>query len=348
MRAKRRVADAARGLQAETRTRCERTASGEGRPRKHSAGDLVVLIVEDDDKFAVSLLELAREIGFKGVVAAEAGAALNMVKDLAPDAITLDLRLPDMDGWAVLDVLKPRSGNAAHPVSIISVEERMQKYLHMERWGGAEVRRERRAHGCPCEDASDELSTISRTLLVAADGDAEPSINSSKLWAETACRSAKCTPASRLSHRCARIQVDCLVVGHGLRDMSPTDLVKEVARFPTASKLPIVMYGADESRNGERDKIKKLAEAMVLKDAQTLDALLAETTLFLHQAVSDLPRDKRHQVLAIMHGSIPDLAGKKALIVDDDIRNIFALTGALEQHGWRFSTRKTERTGSRR
>jgi CheY-like chemotaxis protein len=72
---------------------------------------------------------------------------------------------------------------------------------------------------------------------------------------------------------------------------------------------------------------------LVLKGAKTLEAVLAETTLFLHQAVNDLPQDKRHQILAVMHGSAADLAGKKALIVDDDIRNIFALTGALEQHG---------------
>jgi CheY-like chemotaxis protein len=127
--------------------------------------------------------------------------------------------------------------------------------------------------------------------------------------------------------------IDCLVVGQALRDMSAADLVKEIALFRTSSRLPIVMYRADDAGGGERDDIRKLAEGLVLRSARTVEAVLAETTLFLHQAVSDLPPEKRLQLLTVLRGSAPGLEGKKALIVDDDIRNIFALAGALEQHG---------------
>jgi CheY-like chemotaxis protein len=171
-----------------------------------------------------------------------------------------------------------------------------------------------------------------KTLLVAAGDDEERSSITEALSGEGVriieLKSGKQAVAALLEH-----QVDCVVIGQTLGDMSGADLLKEIARTQTVAKLPIVMYGTDDASGDEGDGIKKLADILVLKGAKTLEAVLAETTLFLHQAVNDLPQDKRHQVLAVMHGGAPDLAGKKALIVDDDIRNIFALTGALEQHG---------------
>jgi CheY-like chemotaxis protein len=294
--------------------------------------DLVVLIVEDDDKFASTLLDLARESGFKAVVAAEASAALNMVKDLAPDAITLDLKLPDLEGWAVLDVLKHDPETRHIPVSIISVEERMQKYLHMGALGVVQKPAGKEALMAALARTRRIIEHDIRTLLVAASDDAERASIVEALGTENV-RVVEAPTGKRALASLRGDQVDCLVVGQALRDMSAADLVKEVARSQTASTLPIVIFRADDSSLGERETIRKLAEAMVLKSAQTLEALLAETTLFLHQAVNDLPADKRHQLVAIMRGRGLDLAGKKALIVDDDIRNIFALTGALEQHG---------------
>jgi signal transduction histidine kinase/HAMP domain-containing protein/DNA-binding response OmpR family regulator len=295
-------------------------------------GDLVVLIVEDDDKFAATLMELARESGFKAVVAAEAGAALNLVKELAPDAITLDLKLPDMEGWAVLDILKHDPETRHIPVSVISVEERMQKYLHMGALGVVRKPAGREALMEALERTRRMVEHEIKTLLVAAGDDEERSSITEALSGEGVriieLKSGKQAVAALLEH-----QVDCVVIGQTLGDMSGADLLKEIARTQTVAKLPIVMYGTDDASGDEGDGIKKLADILVLKGAKTLEAVLAETTLFLHQAVNDLPQDKRHQVLAVMHGGAPDLAGKKALIVDDDIRNIFALTGALEQHG---------------
>jgi len=295
-------------------------------------GDLVVLIVEDDQKFASTLLEVARESGFKGVIASDGGAALAMVEDLSPDAVTLDLRLPDMEGWAVLDMLKHNPETRHIPVSVISVEERMQKYLHMGALGVV--------HKPAAKETLQEALTRTRrmiehdirTLLLAVGDDAERAAMADALRGEgvqiTEVRSGKETLEAL-----RREQVDCIVVGQSLRDMSRTDLIKQIARSGTASQLPIVIYATEDSNGDERSSIKKLAEVLVLKEARTLEGVLAETTLFLHQAVGDLPPGKRRQLLASMRGSAPDLADKKALIVDDDIRNIFALTGALEQHG---------------
>ena len=294
--------------------------------------DMVVLIVEDDDKFAVTLRELAHESGFKAVVASEAGTALNMVKDLAPDAITLDLRLPDMDGWAVLDILKHDPDTRHIPVSIISVEERMQKYLHMGALGVVQKPAGKDSLVAALAGTRRMIEHDIKKVLVAAGDRAERSSIAQALSAE-GIRITEVDSGKGVLEGLRGGRADCLVVGQTLSDMSAADLVKEVARSQTGSKLPIVLYRADDANGGERDTIRKLAEGLVLKSARTLGAVLAETTLFLHQAVNELPPDKRHQLLAAMRGSTPALEGKKALIVDDDIRNIFALTGALEQHG---------------
>jgi len=295
-------------------------------------GDLVVLIVEDDEKFASTLRDMANESGFKAVLAFDAGTALNLVKELAPDAITLDLRLPDMEGWAILDILKHDPETRHIPVSVISVEREMQKYLHMGALGVVHKPAEKEALMDALARARRMIEHDIKTLLVVSGDDAERASVSEAIRGEGV-RITELQSGAEAVEALREGRVDCLVVGQTLSDMSGGNLVKEIARSQIASELPIVMYWTDNSAGGERDKLRKLAEAVVLKSAQTLEAVLAETTLFLHQAVNGLSPSKRRQLLAVMHGEAPDLAGKKALIVDDDIRNIFALTGALEQHG---------------
>ncbi|HET7766827.1 MAG TPA: response regulator [Burkholderiales bacterium] len=307
-------------------------------------GDLVVLIVEDDDRFAVTLRELARESGFKAVVAAEAGAALNMVKDLAPDAITLDLKLPDMEGWAVLDMLKHDPETRHIPVSVISVEEEMRKYLHMGALGVVQKPAGKDALLAALARTRSVVEHEIKSLLVAAADEAERASIVEALSGESV-RIAEASSGSEAIAELREDGIDCLVVGQALRDMSAADLVREIARLQTSSRLPIVMYRADDAGGGEGDDIRKLAEGLVLKSARTVEAVLAETTLFLHQAVSDLPPEKRHQLLTVLRGSAPGLEGKKALIVDDDIRNIFALAGALEQHGMAVLTAENGKDG---
>jgi CheY-like chemotaxis protein len=129
-----------------------------------------------------------------------------------------------------------------------------------------------------------------------------------------------------------RSRFDCVVLGPTLTDMRAIDLLKKFARVPRANDVPIVMYGTDDLSRGEQDNLRKLAEIVVLKKASTPGAVLEQTTLFLHQAVNSLP-PKSRSVLVQHAKSAPELAGKKALIVDDDVRNIFALTSVLEQQG---------------
>jgi CheY-like chemotaxis protein len=171
-----------------------------------------------------------------------------------------------------------------------------------------------------------------RTLLVVDGNDAERTSITEALRGEdvqiTGARAGK-----QALDALQKNQFDCMVLGPTLRDMTAIDLIKKMVQSETASDLPIVIYEPDALSGSERDKLRKLAEVAVLKSARTLEAVLEETTLFLHQTVNELPTDKRGPLLTAIQRATPDLAGRKVLIVDDDIRNIFALTGALEQHG---------------
>ncbi|TMH79412.1 MAG: response regulator, partial [Betaproteobacteria bacterium] len=295
-------------------------------------GDRVVLIVEDDVKFAATLLDVARESGFKGVVALDGNTALALVKDLEPDALTLDLKLPDMDGWAVLDLLKHDPKTRHIPVSVISVDEQMHKCLHMGALGVVRKPAVKEALKEALAKTRKMIEHEIRTLLVVDGNDAERASITEALRGEdvqiTGVRAGK-----QALDALQKNQFDCMVLGPTLRDMSAIDFIKKIVQSETTSELPIVIYEAEALSGSERDDLRKLAEVAVLKSARTLEAVLEETTLFLHQTVSDLPTNKRDQLLAAIQLATPDLAGRKVLIVDDDIRNIFALTGALEQHG---------------
>ncbi|TMH22551.1 MAG: response regulator, partial [Betaproteobacteria bacterium] len=295
-------------------------------------GDRVVLIVEDDAKFAATLLDVARESGFKGVVALDGNTALVLVKELEPDALTLDLKLPDMDGWAVLDFLKHDPETRHIPVSVISVADQMHKCLHMGALGAVRKPAVKEALQEALAKTRRMIEHEIRTLLVVDGNDVERASITEALRGEdvqiTDARAGK-----QALDALGKNQFDCMVLGPTLRDMSAIDFIKKIVQSETTSELPIVMYEADTLSGSERNDLRKLAEVAVLKSARTLEAVLEETTLFLHQTVSDLPTNQRDQLLTAIHRTAPELAGRKVLIVDDDIRNIFALTGALEQYG---------------
>ncbi|HZW86817.1 MAG TPA: response regulator, partial [Gallionella sp.] len=296
-------------------------------------GDRVVLIVEDDASFAAILLDIAHESGFKGVIAPSADMALTQVKELSPDAITLDLRLPDMDGWVVLDLLKHDPATQHIPVSVISVEDRVHKCLHM---GALQAVRKPAPKETLLEALAKTRNIIEsevKTLLVA-DGDDAQRGSIEQMLREEGVQISVFSSGAQVLEALRETRFDCMVLGSNLSDMTAMELIRRIVESTTGTEIPFVIYENETEApgGGKRENLKKLAEIAVFKNAKTLQALLRETTLFLHQAVNDLPVDKR-QLLSSLYKTTPELADRKVLIVDDDIRNIFALTGALEQHG---------------
>ena len=293
-------------------------------------GDRVLLIVEDDARFAATLLELARESGFKGVVASEGGSTVALAKELRPDSITLDLKLPGLDGWAVLDLLKHDPETRHIPVSVISVDDRMHKCLHMGALSivqkPAEPETLRAALGKLRELCEREL----RTVLVA-EGDAGHRAALAEALRAEGVQLALADSGGEALALLRNGRFDCMVLGERLPDTKATALLRSIVDAEAALEMPVVLYAADGTGGGEDEPLGALAEILVIKRAATLDSVLDHTTLFLHQSLGSLSEAKRER-LSAPHASA-GLAAKTVLVVDDDVRNIFALTGALEQYG---------------
>ena len=294
------------------------------------AGDRVLLIVEDDINFARILLDMARQQGFKALVALRSDTALAMVREYQPDAITLDIRLPVMDGWTVLDRLKHDPGTRHIPVHIISVEEVQQRSLQQ----GAIAYLQKPVSG---EALAQALSDIKgfverpvKNLLVVEDDETQRHsivelIGNSDVHTTAVGTGTEALEELRTGH------YDCLVLDLGLPDMTGFELMQEIKQEPSLNTLPIIVYTGRELTKQQETELKRIAETIIIKDVRSPERLLDETALFLHRVQANLPRPKQ-QILEQLHQTDPVLTGKKVLIVDDDVRNIFALTSMLELH----------------
>jgi CheY-like chemotaxis protein len=293
-------------------------------------GERVVLIVEDDVSFARILLDLAREKEFKGIVATNGDAALALARKYKPDAITLDLNLPDRDGWTVLDRLKHDPQTSHIPVHIISGEEKRQRALQL----GAITHLQKPVSREDLASAFDQIADFAdrrvRRLLVVEDDDAQRMSIVELIGNGDVKTTAVATGAEALA-ALREESFDCMVLDLKLPDMSGFDLIEKLQQELGRSDLPIIVYTGKELTAKEETQLRKVADAIIVKEVSSPERLLAETALFLHRVEANLPEPKR-RMLEQLHRRDPVLAGRKVLIIDDDVRNIFALTSALESH----------------
>jgi HAMP domain-containing protein/signal transduction histidine kinase/DNA-binding response OmpR family regulator len=291
-------------------------------------GDQSILIVEDDPTFAKILLDLARERGFKGLVAQRGEWAIAMAKTYQPKAITLDMHLPGMDGWTVLDRLKHDPLTSHVPVHVISVVPDRSRTIA----AGALA-----YVGKPAtrEELLGALSSIrsfldrdpKRLLIVSADeaqrheivslvgdGDVDTTAVASGAEALVALREGR---------------FDCVVLDLDLPGEDAQDLLGRLQKDPAAADVPVVALAKRSPSKAEKRKLKGVATLVVKGDA-AVERVLSETTKFLHRVQTNLPPETRRR-LHDAEESDPALSGKKVLVVDDDVRNVFALTGLLER-----------------
>ena len=307
------------------------------------AGDRVLLIAEDDLNFAQILLDLARERGFKGLVANRADRALTLAREYQPTAVTLDLRLPDADGWTILDRLKHDPATRHIPVHIISVEENWQRGLRL---GAIDFL----VKPASMESLSDALTALNefvdrpvkRLLVVEDDPAARESIveliGSGDVQTTTVGSGEEALAKLQEEH------FDCMVLDLGLPDMTGFQLISRVKSEIGLRKLPTIVYTGKQLNRREDAELRRLAESVVIKDAASPERLLDETALFLHRVTARLPDGKR-RMLEQLHRTDPTLSGRKVLIVDDDVRNIFALTTFLERSEMQVSYAESGRDG---
>ncbi|HTX23946.1 MAG TPA: HAMP domain-containing protein [Steroidobacteraceae bacterium] len=293
-------------------------------------GDAVLLIVEDDPHYTRVLLDLARKHEFKGLVARTGAAALTLARNYKPTAISLDVFLPDMLGWTVLNQLKRDPATRHIPVQVLTVEEERQYGL--ERGAFSFMNKPLTTDGL--EVALERIKAFSRhrvrQLLIVEDDAAERLSIGELLHHDDVSITAVGTGAEALEAMRER-EFDCIVLDLKLPDMSGFELLSEVQRDERLRDTPIVVFTGRELSEEEEGELRKKAKSIVLKGVRSPERLFDETALFLHRVIADLPAAKQ-RLIETLHESDEALRSRKVLVVDDDIRNIFALNSLLERH----------------
>jgi CheY-like chemotaxis protein len=294
-------------------------------------GDRVLLIVENDIGFARFLLDAAREKGFKGLVTSLGAAALALTREYKPDAITLDIYLPDIAGWRVLERLKNDVATRHIPVCVISTDESRDRALSSGALAFvAKPIQSRDVLDGLLDYVGDFVGRPMKSLLVVEpDADRRGRMLESIDAEDVQVTAVPDGPAALQTLRERRI--DCVVLGPDVACGEWLLANGESSDHSPLGKLPVIVYGDGELAHDGDGTWKRLAETCTVRRAHSPDRLLDLATFFLHRAVAKLPEAKR-QMLLDLHQSDKLLAGKKVLIVDDDMRNIFALSTVLEEH----------------
>jgi HAMP domain-containing protein/CheY-like chemotaxis protein/GAF domain-containing protein len=295
-------------------------------------GDRVVLIVEDDVELARTELEVARERGFKGIIAVRGDSGLALAHEFKPDAIILDMKLPVMDGWTVLDRPKHHPETRHIPVHIVSAGDGRQNALK----AGAVAFLEKPISKEGLEETFGEIrSFIDRglkRLLVVEDDESQRQAVVELIGGDEEVEVTAVGSGEAALEALELERFDCMVLDLKLPEMGGFTLLEKLKEDERHSSIPVIIYTGKELTRSEETKLKKFAESIVVKDAGSPERLLDETSLFLHRVERKLPKEKR-RMLEQLHSADEVLKQRKILIVDDDVRNVFALTSVLESHG---------------
>jgi CheY-like chemotaxis protein len=295
-------------------------------------GDRVVLIIENDVSFASVLLDMAREKGFKALVALDGESGLELATDYSPDAITLDIDLPGIDGWTVLDRLKHRSSTRHIPVHIVSGIEKRQRGLRQGAVSYLEKPVSKEALDSAFDAITEFIDQPVKKLLVVEDDEAQRMSIVELVGGGEDVNVTAVATAEEALEQIAERRFDCMVLDLGLAGMNGFSLLERVKNDPAIQELPIIIYTGKELSAAEDTQLRRYADTIIVKDVKSPERLLDETALFLHRVEAKLPEQKR-RMLERLHSADATFERKKILIVDDDVRNIFSLTSALESHG---------------
>jgi CheY-like chemotaxis protein/HAMP domain-containing protein/GAF domain-containing protein len=296
-------------------------------------GDRVVLVVEDDPTFARTVLEVARERGFKGIVALRGDAGLALAHEFRPDAIVLDMTLPVLDGWTVLDHLKRNPVTRHIPVHIVSGADGGETSALR---AGAVAFLQKPLDRESLEDAFAHISEFIdrgvRSLLVVEDDDDQRGAIVELVGAGDDVEVTAVGSSEEALQQLEEKQFDCMVLDLKLPGTTGFKLLEQLRKQERFARLPVIVYTGQELTRREETRLKRYAETIIVKDARSPERLLDETSLFLHRVEARLPQAKR-RMLEQLHGTDEFFKGRKVLIVDDDVRNVFALTSVLESNG---------------
>jgi Signal transduction histidine kinase len=298
---------------------------------KLDAGKRAVLVIEDDLDFARILYNLAHDLGYQCVVAANASEGMRLAAEISPDAILLDIGLPDVSGMTVLQKLKRNSETRHIPVHIISASDRMEAALQMGAVGYAIKPTTRESLQQMFEKIEEKLTRkMKRVLLVEDDPLQRESIR--HLIGEEDIEITAVETGAEAMELLRNTIFDCMIIDLKLPDMRGNDLLQRMSSETICSFPPVIVYTGRNLTRDEEHELLKYSRSIIIKGARSPERLLDEVTLFLHKVESDLSAD-RQNMLRTVRSRDSAIEGRRILLVDDDVRNIFALTGALEQKG---------------
>jgi CheY-like chemotaxis protein len=302
-------------------------------------GDTLLLIVEDDPHYARILMDIAHEEGFKVLVASRGEEALDLAEEFSPAAVSLDIFLPDMLGWTVMSQLKQNARTRHIPVQIITLDEDKQHAL--ARGAFSFVPKPTSADGVrlALSKIKAYVQPRKKRLLVVEDNPAEQ-LSIAALLEHHDIEIVSAGTGQAALETARREPVDCVVLDLRLPDITGFELLEEFGSDAALADLPVIIFTGRELSAEEESRLHAVARSIVVKGVESPERLLDETALFLHRNVAELPREKQ-AMLERLTSSDEDLVGKTVLLVDDDARNIFALSSALERRGMKVLTATT-------
>jgi CheY-like chemotaxis protein/signal transduction histidine kinase/HAMP domain-containing protein len=303
--------------------------------------DAILLIVEDDPHYARILRDLARDKAFRAVVAHRGADALTLARECHPTAVSLDIFLPDMLGWTVLNHLKQDPSTRHIPIQMLTLDEDRHHGLTRGAFAFVTKPSSPEALDAALQRLKDYTAPRRKRLLVIEDNPAEQLSISELLGYDDLDLTVADTGAEAL-RLLTEQQFDCAVLDLRLPDMSGFEILERLRDHPRSNDLPVVVFTGKELSPEEDARLHSLARSVVVKGVESPERLLDETSLFLHRVFADLPPEKQ-KMLERLHHSDDALTGKSVLVVDDDVRNIFALSSVLERRGMKVLTAGTGR-----
>jgi CheY-like chemotaxis protein/HAMP domain-containing protein len=293
--------------------------------------DKVVLIMEDDADFAKILFNVVRERGYKGIVANKGTTGLSYARHYKPDAILLDMKLPGMDGSEVLKHLKVDPELRHIPVQIISGYDRQRESLELGAFDFIRKPVTREQLDQALQNIEEFVNKKMKKLLIVEDNK-EQNRAIKDLIGNGDVKSYSAFSGHEAQELLLKESFECIIIDLGLPDMTGFELLENIKSNKTLSRIPIIVYTGRDLTKDENNRLMKYANTVVLKTANSHERLLDETMLFLHRVESNLPKEKQN-IIRKLHRTDEVLKNRKILVVDDDIRNIYSLTNALEEEG---------------
>ncbi|WP_410050635.1 response regulator [Bosea sp. BH3] len=291
----------------------------------------VLLVVEDDASFAAILRDLSREAGFRSLVAGTADEALRLAKEFMPSAIILDVGLPDQSGLSVLDRLKRDTGTRHIPIHVVSAGDHAETAFSLGAIGYELKPVKREQLVSVLAKFEERLAQRARRILIVEDDPVQRDavarlLSSAEVETVTAATAAECLKLLEQQ------TFDCMVLDLTLPDASGYSLLETLSRESSYAFPPVIVYTGRDISADDEQRLRRYSKSIIIKGAKSPERLLDEVSLFLHQVISDLPAEQQKMIRKSRNRDAL-LEGRRILVVEDDVRNVYALANILEPRG---------------